>query len=136
MFQIIKKVFFLELTVLSKFTNADSLNAIPLNCISMKNQECKKILQVVDVNSNNPISYPFSIKISKCSVNCNNNNDTYSKMCLPDIIKNLNVKVFHLMSRASETRFIEWHGKCQCKCRLDAIICNNKQRWNKNKCSE
>ena len=38
------------------------------------------------------------------------------------------------MSRTNETRFIEWHKKCKCKCRLDAIVCNNKQRWNKNKC--
>ena len=34
---------------------------------------------------------------------------------VPDIIKNLNVKVFNLMSRANETRFIEWHEKCKCK---------------------
>ena len=38
------------------------------------------------------------------------------------------------MSRTNETRFIEWHEKCKCECRLDAIICNNKQGWNKNKC--
>ena len=38
------------------------------------------------------------------------------------------------MSRTNETRFIEWHEKCKCKCRLDAIVCNNKQRWNKNQC--
>ena len=38
------------------------------------------------------------------------------------------------MSRTNETRFIEWHQTCKCKCRLDAIVCNNKQRWNKNKC--
>ena len=51
-----------------------------------------------------------------------------------DAIKDLNVKVFNLMSRTNETRFIKWHEKCKCKCRLDAIICNNKQHWNKNKC--
>ena len=28
---------------------------------------------------------------------------------------------------------IKWHEKCKYKCRLDAIVCNNKQRWNKNK---
>ena len=49
-------------------------------------------------------------------------------------MKNLNIKVFNLMSRTNETRFIEWHEKCKCECRLDAIACNNKQRWNKNKC--
>ena len=32
------------------------------------------------------------------------------------------------MSRTNETRFIEWHKKCKCKCILDAIVCNNKQR--------
>ena len=129
MFQFIKKVFFIGLTILSDFINTNSLD-----CISMKNQECKTRPQVINVKGNNPIFYPFSIKISKCSGNCNNINDPYAKICVPDIIKNLNVKVFSLMSRTNETRFIEWHEKCKCKCRLDAIVCNNKQRWNKNKC--
>ena len=74
-FRFVKKVFFLRLTILSNFTKiTTSLNAIPLNCISMKNQECKTRPQVVNVNSNNPIFYPFSIKTSKCSGNCNNIN--------------------------------------------------------------
>ena len=30
---------------------------------------------------------------------------------------------------------IKWHETCKCKCILDAIVCNDKQRWNKNKCS-
>ena len=105
-----------------------------MNCISIKNQECNTRLQVVNINSNNSIFYPFSIKISKCSGNCNNFDNPYSKICVPDIIKSLNVKALNLMSRTNETRFIEWHEKCKCKCRLDAIVCNNKQRWNKNKC--
>ena len=28
---------------------------------------------------------------------------------------------------------IKWHETCKCKCRLDAIVCNNKQRWNNDK---
>ena len=48
--------------------------------------------------------------------------------------KNLNVKVFNLMSRTNETRPIEWHEICNCKCRLDASVCNNKQRLNDDKC--
>ena len=44
-----------------------------------------------------------------------------------------NVKVFNLMSRTSETRDIGWHETYKCKCRLDASVCNNKQRWNKDK---
>ena len=56
------------------------------------------------------------------------------KICVPDVVKDLNVKVFKLMSRTNEARHIKWHETCKCKCRLDAIVCNNKQRWNNNKC--
>ena len=47
---------------------------------------------------------------------------------------NLNVKVFNIMSRINETRHIDWHEECKCKCRLDASLCNNKQPWNDYKC--
>ena len=92
----------------------------------MKNQECKSRLQVVNVNSNNSMFYPFSIKTSKCSGNCNNIDNRYAEICVPDVIKDLNVKVFNLMSRTNETRFTEWHETCECRCRLDVIVCNNK----------
>ena len=55
-FSFVKKVFVLGLTVLSNITNA-------LECISMKNQECKVRPEIVDINSNNPIFYPFSVKM-------------------------------------------------------------------------
>ena len=58
----------------------------------------------------------------------------HMQKCFPDVAKNLNVKMLNLMSRANETRHIEWHETCECKCRLDARVCNNKQRWNDDKC--
>ena len=133
-FGFVKKVFFVGLTILSDFTNAIPLNTTILSCISMSNQECKVKLEIVNVNSNNPIFYPFSIKTSKCSGNCNNINDPYARICVPDALKNLNVKVFNLMSRTNETRHIKWRETCKYQCRLDAIVCNNKQCWNKDKC--
>ena len=102
MFQFIKKVFFIGLTIISSFTNASSLS-----CISMKNQECKTRPQVINVNRDEPVFFPFSIKTSKCSGSCNNINYPYAKICVPDIVKNLNVKVFNLKSTTNETRFIE-----------------------------
>ena len=48
-------------------------------------------------------------------------------------MKNINVKVFDLMSRTNEARYMEWHETCKCKCRLDASVCNNKQKWNEDK---
>ena len=78
-----------------------------LSCISMTNKKCKVRPEIISVNSNEPVFYPFSIKTSKCSGSYNNINDPYAKMCVPDVVKNLNVKVFKLMSRTNETRHIK-----------------------------
>ena len=97
-------------------------NVNPLQCISLKNQEGKVRPEIVNINSDDPIFYPCSIKTSKCSGNCNNINDPYARICTPYIVKNLNVKVFNLMTLTNETRHIKWHEKCKSICRLDGII--------------
>ena len=104
-----------------------------LSCISINNQECKVRPQTVNVNSKGPVFFPFSIKKSKCSGSCNNINNPHAKLCVSDVVKHLNAKVFNLMSRTNETRHIEWHETCKRKCRLDASILNNNQRWNDDK---
>ena len=53
--------------------------------------------------------YPFSIKVNKRCGSCNNINDPYAKLCVPDTIKNINVKVFILMSFSNQTKHIKWH---------------------------
>ena len=78
------------------FGNLSSVN--PLECISMKNQECKVRPEIIDINSNDPIFYSFSIKTNKCSGNYNNISDPYARICMPDTVKNLNLKVFNLMT--------------------------------------
>ena len=125
----IKKIFYIASSCLSSLASTT-----PWSCISTENQECKVRPKIADINSNNPIFYPFSIKRNKCSGNCNNINDPYAKVCVPDTVKDLNVKVFNLMSRTNETGHIKWHKTCKCICRLDKTICNSKQRWNKDKC--
>ena len=62
----------------------------------MTNQERKVRPEIVNVNSNEPVFCPFSIKTSKCSSSCNNINDPYANLCFLDVVKNLNVKVFNL----------------------------------------
>ena len=114
-------------------SNVNSLNAVPLNaislkCVSINNQECKVRPEIININRNEPLFYPYSIKVNKCSGNCNNMNDPYSKICVPDVVKKINVKVFNLMSRINETRHIKWYETCKYKCRLDASVCNNKKR--------
>ena len=101
MFGFIRKAFFTGLTILS---SAKPLNATQLKCISMNNQECKVRPEIARVNSDKPVFHPFSIKTSKWGGSCNNINDPYAKMCIADVVKNLNVKVCNLMSRTNKRR--------------------------------
>ena len=114
MFRFIKEIF---ISALVYFANLSGVNL--LKCVSLKNQECKVRPEIVSINSNDPIFYPFGIKVNKCSGNCNSINDPYAKTCVPDTVKILNVKVFNLMSQTNETRHIRWHETCKCICRLD-----------------
>ena len=58
----------------------------------MTNQECKVRPEIANVNSDEPVFYPFSIRTSKCGGSFDNINDPYAKICVPDVVKNLNVK--------------------------------------------
>ena len=123
MLKFIKKCFFTAMT----FFSSNVLNVNSLESVSMNNQECKTRSEIINVNTNEPVFYSYSIKINKCKGSCNTISDPYAKICVPNDIKNIRVKVFNLMSRSNETRHIEWHKTCKCKCRLDASVCNNKQ---------
>ena len=113
MLRFVKKVFVVAMT----FFSFDPLNLNSLECISMNNQECKTRTKIININNNEPVFYHFSTKVNKFSGSCNNINDPYAKLCVPDAVGN-------------QTRHIEWYETCKCKCRLDASVCNNKQRWN------
>ena len=99
-----------------------ALKTNALKCISMINQKYMSRPKTIDLNSDQPVFYPYSIKVNKCSGSCNTINDPFAKLCVPDIAKNINVKVFNLMARINETRQIVWHETCKCTCRLTSTI--------------
>ena len=70
------------------------------------NQEFKTRPQVINVNGDEPVFFPFSIKTSKCSGSYNNINYPYAKICGPHVVKTQNLKVSNLISKTNETRFI------------------------------
>ena len=77
-----------------------------LECVSVTNQECMVRPKIIDLNKNEIVFYPLSIKVNKCSGNCNNINDPEVKLCVPDIVKNMNINVFNMLARINETRKI------------------------------
>ena len=112
MFRFLKRIF--VSAIMFSGYNLSSVN--PLECVSINNKGCKLRPEIVNVNSNEPMFCRFSIRTSKCSGTCNGINDPYAKLCVPDVINNINVEVFNLMSGTNETRHIEWHETCKCKC--------------------
>ena len=66
-------------------------NGNPLKCASMKDQQCKIRPEIINVNSDEPLFYPYNVKINTCSCSCNNINNPYAKMCIPDVVKNINI---------------------------------------------
>ena len=129
-FGFIKNVFYTAMT----FFNFNPPNVNSLECVSINNQECQTRTKIINANNNEPVFYPFSIKVNKCSGSCNNINNPYAKLCVSDVVKNINIKVFNLMPWGNQTKHREWRETCKCKCRLDSSACNNKQRWNEDKC--
>ena len=87
MLKFIKQIFVSKPMFLSSLSNVNLLQ-----CVSMNNEECNVRPEVVNFNSNGPLFYSFSIKASKCRGICNNINDPYAKLCVPDVAKDLNVK--------------------------------------------
>ena len=122
----IKKTFVL---VFNFFNNVFQTNY--LKCISMNNQECKARPKIIDINANDPVFYPYSIKVNKYSENCNNINNPYAKLWISSVTKML---VFNEVSRINETRQILCHETCKCVCKLSIAVCNSKQIWNDDKC--
>ena len=132
-FGFVKKVFFTGLTIISSFIiqfHWAQLRRIQLDWMQFHWIVLQWIIkarpETVNFNSYNPIFYPFSVKASTCSGNCNNINDAYAKTCVPGVVKDLNVKLFSLMWRTNETKSIKWHETCKYERRLDAIVRNNK----------
>ena len=85
--------------------------------------------KVLDVNEGvgEALFYPYNVLVNKCSGSCNTLDDPMAKMCVPNIIKNVNMKVYNVLMRLSES--------FKCVCRLNSSVCNSKQIWNSDTCS-
>ena len=101
MFGFIKKVFVVAMT----FFNLSNVNS--LECVSMNNQGSKTRTKIININNNKPVFYPFSIKVKKCCGSCNSINNPCAKLCVPDVVKKINVRVFNLMLWSNQTKHIE-----------------------------
>ena len=107
-----------------------------LECVSVVNQECMPRPKILDVNEGvgEALFYPYNVQVNKCSGSCNTLEDPMARICVPNIIKNVNMKVYNFLMRLNETRNILWHESCKCVCKLNSSVCDCKQIWNSDTC--
>ena len=107
-----------------------------LECLPVVNQKCMPRPKILDVNEGvgEALFYPYNLLVNKCSGSCNIFDNPMAKLCVPNVIKRVNMQVYNFLMILNETRNVLWHESCKCVCKLNSSICNNKQYWNDDTC--
>ena len=79
--------------------------------------------------------YPFMISLDICNGSCNSAVDDLSaKVCVPSKTRNVNVKVFNMITRINQAKTLVKYLSCDCKCRFNSTACNINQKWDDEIC--
>ena len=89
-----------------------------LECVSVVNRKCMPRPKILDINEGvgEALFYPYNVLVNKCSESCNMLDNPMAKMCLPNIIKRVYMKVYNFLMRLNEIRNVLWHESCKCIC--------------------
>ena len=92
-----------------------------LECVSVVNQKCMPRPKILDVNEGvgEALFYPYNVLVNKCSGSCNTFDNPMAKLCVPNVIKRVNMQVYNFLMRLNETRNVLWHESCKCICKLN-----------------
>ena len=107
-----------------------------LECVSVVNQKFMSRPKTLHVNEGvgEALFYPYNVLVNKCSGSFDTINNPMAKLCVPHVIKRVNIQVYNFLMRLNETRNVLWHESCKCICKLNSSVCNNKQIWNDDTC--
>ena len=107
-----------------------------LECMSVVNQKCMPRPKILDVNEGvgEALFYPYNVQVNICSGSCDTINNHMAKLCVPNVIKRVNMQVYSFLMRLNETRNVLWYESCKCICKVNSSVCNNKQIWNDDTC--
>ena len=107
-----------------------------LECVSVVNQKCMPRPKILDVNEGigEALFYSYNVLVNKCNGSCDTLDNPMAKLCVPNMIKRIDMKGYNFLMMLNETRNVLWHESCKCLCRLNSSVCNNKQIWNSDTC--
>ena len=117
-----------------KFINIIKTKA--LECVSVIIQKCMPRPKILDVNEGvgEALFYPYNVLVNECSGSCNTLDNLMARLCVPNVIKGVNMQVYNFLMSLNETRNVLWHESGKSVCKLNSSIFNNKQIWNDDTC--
>ena len=97
-----------------------------LECVSVVNQKCMPRPKILDVNEGvgEALFYPYNVLVNNCSGSCNAFDNPMAKLCVPNVIKRVNMQIYNFLMMLNETRNVLWHESCKCICKLTNAIIN------------
>ena len=123
MFSLIKQVFIVFLSF------SESLVRDLKKCLNDEPRMVRPIL--INLNPSELKYYPFVISLDKCNGSCNVSSP---KICVSKETKNLNVKVFNVLTIKNEAKTMAKQFSCDYKCKFNSTTCNSNQKWNNKTC--
>ena len=92
-----------------------------LERMSVVNKKYMPRPKILDVNEGvgEALFYPYNVQVNKCSGSCNTLDNPTEKLCVPNVIKGLNMKVYNFLTMLNETCNVLGHESCKCVCKLN-----------------
>ena len=96
-----------------------------LECVSVVNQKCMPRPKIPDVNEGvgEALFYPYNVLVNKCSGSCNTLDNPMAKLCVPGIVKRVNMQAYNFLMMLNETRNVLWPESCKYVCKLNLSVC-------------
>ena len=116
MFWFIKQVFM----ALLSFSGS-----LATKCVTLNNEPGMIGLTFIDFVKLN--YYPFMVNLDKCSGSCNAADELSIITCVPNKTKDINVKVFNMITRINGAKTLIKHVSCDYKCNLNSTTCNSNE---------
>ena len=103
--------------------------SLATKCGSLNNGTCMIRSFFIALNPVELKYYPSMMSLDKCSESCNFADDLSTKICIPSKTKDVNVKVFNMITNRNEAKTMVKHISCDCKCNFNNTTCNSNQKW-------
>ena len=113
---------------------SESLTCYQTKCLSLNDEPCMGCMAtptLIDLNLVELKYYPFMISLDKCSGSCY---ILSPQMCVPKETKDINIKVFNMITNKNDAKAMTKHICFDCKCKFNGTACISNQKWNKKTC--